>query len=237
MAKRPSKQGLSTGILVVLLAGVLVSQALQAGASHSPADKVNASASKIQRLEADLTGGEVILTEEFKTSSPTDLMMHVTLECSIITELLNQGGPDVETSTGEAEGRIRVWLTFDNVIVPITETSTNPQPDDPTSPGNDTDKVTFCNNHQRFTVTDTEDGDDGTDTYNTYLKTKTANAFNWVYLNTGNGMHTVSVHAEYDEPTEASDGSTATGMVGNRMLIIEPTKMSNHETTVDPNDD
>ncbi len=234
MAKRPSKQGLSTGILVVLLAGVLVSQAFQATANHSPADKVNASASKIERLEPD--AATVLLSETFKSSSPSDLMMHVTLECSIITELLNQGGPDVTTSTGEAEGRIRVWLTFDNEIVPILTTSDNPQPHDPTEPGDDTDWVTFCNNHQRFTVTDTEDGDDGTDTYNTYLKTKTANAFNWVYLNTGNGMHTVELHAQYDEPTPATDGSEATGLVGNRMLIIEPTKMSNHETTVDPND-
>ena len=229
MAKRPTKQGLSTGILIVLLAGMFVSQALQATANHSPADKVNASASKIQALEPN--AATVLLTETFKTSSPTDLMMHVTLECSIITQLMNQGGSNVPSSTGEAEGRIRAWLTFDGKVVPIITTSTNPQPHDPTSPGDDTDYVTFCNNHQRFKVTDSEDGSDGTDTYETYLKTKTANAFNWVYLNTGNGMHTVELHAQYDEPTPATSGSTATGMVGNRMLIIEPTKMSNHEST------
>jgi hypothetical protein len=198
-----------------------------AQANHTPADKVNASGSKIEVIEPEDT--EVLLHETFKTSAPTDLMMHVTLECSIITMIKNQGGPDVESSTGEAEGRIRVWLEFDGKMVPINTQSSNPQPHDPTSPGEDTDRVTFCNNQQRFTVTDTEDGDDGTDTYETYLKTKAANAFNWVYLNTGSGMHTVELKARYDEPTTATTGSSATGMVGNRMLIIEPTKMSNHE--------
>lgn len=198
-----------------------------AEANHQPADKVNASASKIEEIEPNAS--TVLLTETFKTSGPTDLMMHVTMECAIITELLNEGGPDVATSTGEAEGRIRAWLTFDGEVVPINTVSSNPQPQDPTEPGNDTDWVTFCNNHQRFKVTDAEDGADGTDTYESYLRTKTANAFNWVYLNTGPGMHTVELHAQYDEPTPATQGSNATGMVGNRMLIIEPTKMSNHE--------
>lgn len=218
-----------TNVLLSALVVAILSTTLMASANHEPANKVTANGSKIESIEPNAT--EVLLTSTFKTSGPTDLMMHVTLECSIITELLNEGGPDVATSTGEAEGRIRVWLTFDGEIVPINTESDNPQPHDPTSPGDDTDWVTFCNNHQRFTVTDTEDGLDGTDTYETYLKTKTANAFNWIYLNTGgNGLkiHTVEVHAQYDEPTPATDGSSATGMVGNRMLIIEPTKLSNH---------
>lgn len=216
-----------TNVLLGLLTMAIISQPLIATATHQPADKVVANGSKVESIEPN--AAEVLLTTTFKTSGPTDLMMHVTLECSIITELLNEGGSDVPTSTGEAEGRIRVWLTFDGEVVPINTESFNPQPHDPTAPGNDTDWVTFCNNHQRFTVTDAED--DGTDTYNTYLKTKTANAFNWVYLNTGgngNKIHTVEVHAQYDEPTPATEGSTATGMVGNRTLIIEPTKMSNH---------
>ena len=198
-----------------------------AQANHSPANKVNASGSKIQELEP--AQGTVLLTETFKTSAPTDLMMHVTMECAIITELLNQGGPDVATSTGEAEGRIRAWLEIDNKVVPINSQSNNPQPANPSSPGDDSDWVTFCNNHQRFKVTDAEEDTDGTDTYESYLKTKTANAFNWTYLNAGSGMHTVQLKAAYDEPTAATQGSNASGYVGNRMLIIEPTKMSNHE--------
>lgn len=198
-----------------------------AQANHTPADKVNASGSKIQEVEPN--AATVLLTETFKTSAPTDLMMHVTMECAIITELLNQGGPDMATSTGEAEGRIRAWLEFDGKVVPINSQSANPQPKNPSSPGDDTDWVTFCNNHQKFKVTDAEEDTDGTDTYESYLATKTANAFNWVYLNTGSGSHTVQLKAQYDEPTAASQGSNATGYVGNRMLIIEPTKMSNHE--------
>lgn len=220
----------SLKLLAAVIATALVVTTLNASAAsanHTPANKVNASGSKIKVVEPEAAA--VLLTETFKTSAPTDLMMHVTLECSIITELMNQGGATVANTTSNAEGRIRVWLTFDGQVVPINTVSSSPQPHDPTSPGDDTDKVTFCNNEQRFDVTDTEDGEDGTDTYKTYLRTKTANAFNWTYLNTGSGLHTVKLHAEYDEPTAASPGSNASGYVGNRMLIIEPTKMSNHE--------
>ena len=231
MTRRFSTKGITNALVVALLAGILATQAIQATANHQPADKVNASGSKIVVVEPEMTNpaGTTILQETFKTSSPTDLMLQLTLECSIITEILNQGGPDVAESTGEAEGRIRVWLEFDGKIVPINSVSRTPQPHNPSQLGDDTDKVTFCNREHRMTVTDTEQGLDGTDTYRTYIRTKAANAFNWVYLNTGNGLHTVTVKATYDEPVAASEGSNASGLIGNRMLIVEPTKMSNHE--------
>lgn len=222
---KTSRSLVITNVLLGLVVVGLVVNPLLAGASHQPADKVVAAGSKVEVVEPQ---GTTLLSSTFRTASPTDLMMHVTLECSIITEVLNQGGPSVSSSTGHAEGRIRVWLEFDGEIVPINSTSDNPQPDNPSPRGEDSDKVTFCNREHRQTLTDTEDGADGTDTLRTYLRTKAANGFNWMYLNTGNGIHTVELKAQYDEPVEATEGSSASGMVGNRVLIIEPTKMSNH---------
>ena len=241
MARRPSRHSLSTGILIVLLAGVLVGQTLGASATHLPADKVVASGDAV--VEVPVTGIVELSEVVFKASKPTDLMIHYTLECSILTRLENQGGPGVDQSTGSAAGRIRVWIEMDDKVVAINQISENPQPNDPPEIGDDIDKVTFCNNEQEFTVTDAEEdenntgGGDGTDTYNQYLKTKTANAFNWIVLNTGgwggsnNGIHRIEVMAEFDEykPATSPDGTgEAAGFVGNRMLIVEPTKMSNH---------
>lgn len=225
MRKPRARSLVITNVLLGVLAVAMLINPIFAGANHQPADKVAASGSTVEEVEPS---GTTLLSTTFRTSSPTDLMMHVTLECSIITEVLNQGGASVAESVGHAEGRIRAWLEFDGEIVPINSMSDNPQPANPSSRGEDSDKVTFCNREHRQTLTDTEDGQDGTDTLRTYLRTKAANAFNWVYLNTGNGIHTVELKAEYDEPVEATEGSMASGMVGNRTLIIEPTKMSNH---------
>ncbi|HVM18752.1 MAG TPA: hypothetical protein VM307_02205 [Egibacteraceae bacterium] len=197
----------------------------QAQADHQPADKVVASGGKVAVIPpAPAAGGVTILSSQFRTSSPTDLMIHVTLECSILTTLRNEGGSNSgRTSTSEAEGQIRVWVEFDGKVVPIKDVSSNPQPKHEAI-GDDTDKVTFCENERKQTLADMED--DGHDTLETYHRTKTANAFNWIRLNTGNGIHTLEVKA--DLRTDVVGDGTAEGYIGNRMLIVEPTKMSNH---------
>lgn len=253
MAKRPSKQGLSTGILIVLLAGVLVSSALQAGATHQPADKVAAAGSK-----AAVIGNQqnvTLLTGTMKTAKPTDLMIHVTAECSILTKLSTLGGPPPATGsrpdeTDRASGTIRVWIEIetDGVtrVVPIQSASEPPQDgSDPNSGDEATDSATFCNRVYERTVSDQENDNDGFDGETDYIQTKSANAFNWLLFNAGSGLHTIRVMAdlEFESTPPLAPGQTcqentsveqtcANGLVGNRTLIVEPTKMSNDASTV-----
>ncbi|MCA1841383.1 MAG: hypothetical protein LC723_13850, partial [Actinobacteria bacterium] len=163
-----------------------------------------------------------------RTSSPQDLILDVTLECSIITDVLvpgttNQGA----VSSGSSEGQIRVWVVIDGndtgggYIVPISDIGTKGTHD----VGSDDDKVTFCNRENRITITDTEDPKDGTDQQENYLKTKDANAFNWLALNLGSGIHTVEVRADFTGTN--TDGSTSAGFIGNRTLIVQPAKLAN----------
>jgi len=233
-------------ILLALVVGLLMwNISLNQADAAGGANKVVANGSTIEVIEPN--GTETLLSTTFKSSSPSDLLIQVTLECSILTRVHNQGGGDVDTSTGEAEGEIRVWAEFDGAIVPINSVSSNPQPQpgNGSLPGADIDKVTFCNRHHRFTVTDTEqqgpmDPPDGTDTYSTYLRTKTANAFNWVWLNTGNGDHTLVIKAQFtgsptsttcsDEDPANDAQNCASGLVGNRTVIVEPTHMANNTT-------
>lgn len=229
-----------TNVLLGLLTMAIIAQPLVATATHQPADKVVARGGTVEEVGTSdtaipgepITEETVLLSTEFKTSSPTDLMIHVTLECSIITDVTTQGGPPPteggpRMSTGEAEGRIRVWAEFDGKVVPINSTSENPQPHDDDNIGTDIDKVTFCNRAHKQDLTDAEDPQDGTDTLRTYLRTKSANAFNWIRLNTGNGIHNLTIKADF-VPGTITPGSAASGFVGNRMVIVEPTKMSNH---------
>jgi hypothetical protein len=237
MAKRPSKQGLSTGILVVLLAGVLVSQALQAGATHKPADKALASGDAITDVApapnaAGMgTDANNIATATLRTSGPSDLILTAAVECSILTDVINNAAGNGATSTGQAEGRIQVWIVVDDsYIVPITNVSSNPQPGNH-STGTDSDKVTYCNRLHRQEITDTEDPEDGTDRERNFIRTKSANSFNWVALNMGPGIHTIDLRAGFDQPSAPQGtGSTASGLVGNRILVIEPVKMANDIT-------
>lgn len=212
-------------LMAIALVFTLTSNGAQA--DHQPADKVVASGGKVEVIPGTpVSGGTPILSTEFRTSSPTDLMIQVTLECSILTTLKNEGGGGANrTTTSEAEGQIRVWAEFDGKVVPIKDVSSNPQPGHD-AVGNDSDKVTFCQNERKQTLTDAENPLDGHDTLETYLKTKQANAFNWIRLNAGNGIHSLVIKA--DLRTETFGEATAEGYIGNRMLIVEPTKMSNH---------
>lgn len=212
------------------------------GSSNAqPANKAVAAGSTVQDVHPGAAGTQ-IMTATFKTSKPEDLLMSVSLECSIITDVMvpgsDQGG---SKSTGEAAGTIKVWLTLDGTdadpnlnIVPITDTSAPPQ--DPGAFGGNADKVTFCDRDHKVTLTDKENSNDGNDALEEYQLTKTANAFNWVRLNAGSGDHTIRVWAQFlqndpNDPlnTGATDANSASdGFVGNRTLVIEPTKLANN---------
>ena len=202
--------------------GITVPVAIAADGS-SPANKAVAAGSK---TEVIAPGAEkALMSATFKTSKPTDLLIGVSLECSILTNVVINGGPDVPVETSRAEGAVRVWAELDGKIVPITDVSSAPQ--DPAASGNgdDSDKVTFCDRVHERTVTDKEDPADGVDGSEDYQQTKAANAFNWVRLNAGSGMHTLVVKA--DLTASGTGSSTAEAVVGNRTLVIEPTKLAN----------
>lgn len=208
------------GLLAAAIAGPNI--AIGAG---TPANKAVASGSKVIAMGP---GTDVeLLRATIKTSAPKDLALHVTLECSILTELIT-GGENSQSST--ATGDVRVWIEFDNKIIPINQVSQPARDPDSRPVGDDTDKVTFCNRTYHREVTDTEDqGDndpDGTDTTHDYIDTKSANAFNWMLLNAGSGTHSIVVKA--DLKTETAGDAVAEAYVGNRMLIVDPVKMANN---------
>ncbi len=235
----------ATGLVAAIAAAVPATLAATTS-SAQPADKAVAAGSTMQDLAPSATGTQ-IMQATFKTSKPEDLLMSVSLECSIMTDVFVPGAdPMTGTSTGEAAGAIKVWLTIDSdtTIVPITDTSAPPQDPSQQRTGGEADKVTFCDRDHRVTVTDTETTKDGTDALDEYQFTKSANDFNWVRLNAGSGTHTVKVWAEFipADPNDTqnvpgstanTNGSTAQGFVGNRTLIIEPTKLANNAVISD----
>jgi len=174
-----------------------------------PADKVTTSGSTLQTVPngSDTT----LLSTQVKTSTPEDLLLDVTLECSILTSVTTTG-----SSSSSASGTINVWVTVDGNRVPVDHTVA-------TSPTNST--VTFCRRDATQTFTDGDQGTTSGDTLTEYLNTKDANGFNWANFDTGGSgqIHTVAVHATLT--TSTSGNANATGYVGNRTLTVFPTKL------------
>ncbi|MBW3614364.1 MAG: hypothetical protein KY439_03525 [Actinobacteria bacterium] len=154
------------------------------------------------------------------------MILQVSMECSIVTDnvILSSSARGRREGT---DGGHRQGLDRDRrPHLPIVSQSRPPQP--PPPPGDETDKVTFCNRVFNRTVQDAEDPEDGYDRSRDYLATKSANAFNWVRLNMGSGVHEIKLYADLSH--FATAGSTASAFVGNRSMIGQPGKFSNDAT-------
>ena len=204
MSNAPLKALAGLAALALLALVTVPALAPEATATHSPANKVTALGSNV---EVVAPGEEVVLLAgTMKTSSPTDLLLSVSLECSILTQVTTVGNDDQE-----AFGRVEVWVEIDGVPVGVT--------------ANDNGRVVFCDrvHQQETTLFDDEDA-----TIRSYLETRTANAFNWAALNVGSGMHSIVVKGTLTKG--ATEGAMAEAAIGKRTFIAEPTKLANDVT-------
>ena len=216
--------------------------AQQATATHMPADKVAAAGSSIDQI-SDATP---ILSDTMKVSSPSDLILSVTAECSILTALSTEGtsAAGAAPETDNSEGKVEIWVTIDGTTVPVSTADL-----DPVADGVQTDDghAVFCNREYERSVANAEDDDDGFDSERDYIRTRTANAFNWLAIDTGtaydsptngNNILDIVVYADFthtpvqcttDDTTSPDFVTCSDAFVGARTLIVEPTKLSIHE--------
>jgi hypothetical protein len=212
---------------------ILLASAPQADAGHEPANKVAAAGSDIDTIGQD----DVVLSETVRVSSTQDLVLQLTSECSILTELTT--GPDEEAGASDnamAFGAVRMRIEIDGTPVLVATDDDASSEDDAADDDNEPGEVTFCNRTYERTVTDGEDPQDGIDEEHDYIRTRTANAFNWLATDigfnyddpaNGNNIVEIVVYADYDVAT-AGD-AVADAFIGSRTLIAEPTNASVHE--------
>ena len=220
--------GAMAAFLVFSLAGLR-----DASASHEPANKGAAAGSDIDLI----TDARPILTETMKVSSPEDVIISVTAECSILTQLATNNNNPSSTSFGS----VRLWVTIDGTRVPVSTDDTAIDNDDEVEDANDPSdigEITFCNRTYHRTVEDRESPADGVDAERDFIRTRTANGFNWLALDTGvtyddqangNNILTVQLWADFDEAVTGHPLSAADAFVGSRTMIIEPIRLSIHE--------
>ena len=233
------------GMLVAAAGGVFFAYAHTTKADAGlPADKVTVAGSTLAVVGAGQT--QTILSTTMHTSNPEDLVLQLTSECSIVTQVFTSG-----TAAATASGEVDMQAFVDGNPVPIVSLpGQNAQ--SPTT-GKDDGRVVFCDrvNTQNFV--------DGDSTSNTaedqlteYQKTKQTNAFNWAAFNVGAGTHTVSVSATFCTYTAASTtqppacttgaaaptsctvpgnmSTCADAIIGNRTFIVDPTSLAQNQT-------
>lgn len=236
-------------LIIVLLGGYFGRGTVSA--HHEPANKFAAAGSAIDDIDPNTT--KVVLSETMKVSTPFDLALSATAECSILTYLRTTGSPNAgATETSEAEGRVEMWVEIDGEPVPVQTGDIDPETE---GVQNDDGSVTFCNREYQRTVEDTEDAQDGIDEERDFIRTRNANAFNWFALNVGaeydkpnvpagssNNIVQIDLVARYTKsatPCEAATEFTGTpqedcsdAFVGKRTLVAEPTNASVHEAVL-----
>lgn len=233
------KKSLLLAALIVAVVSVIMNP-IGAVGHHEPADKASAAASDIDTI-GDTE--ETVLSQTMRVSSTSDLILQTTAECSILTSLLTPGDPNPgATHTTGAFGQVEMWIEIDGKRVPVAT-------DDA---GND-GEVVFCNRAYARTVSDGEDPQDGIDEEDDFIRTRTANGFNWMAFNVGkeyddpalggNNIVEIALKARYTKrpqecATREADDSLATfgetcadAFVGSRTLIAEAVHASNHEQT------
>jgi hypothetical protein len=218
-------------LLAALIVGVIsaVMNPIAAIGNHEPADKASAAASDIDTV--DSTAAEPILTQKMRVSSTSDLILQTTAECSILTSVFT----DDETAQGSF-GQVEMFITIDGHRVPVAT--------DDAGDG----EIVFCNRAYARQTLDTENDDDGVDSEDDFIRTRTANAFNWMafdvgknYDDDGDNVVEIVLNAKFTREPEdcgskqaddalAPYGKTcADAFVGSRSLIAEAVHASNHE--------
>jgi hypothetical protein len=202
---------------VIALSAPFVSAALQSGSNA--ANKTAANGSSVEHLGADLVDsdlGTTVLSTTIKTSKTTDLLLQLTMECALWTEVISTTVEDHADGIGpfsRAEAKVIAWVEVDGVPVTVS--------------GDDDGTVVFCDRVHEQEISDI-DNSTGNHTIRQYLATRDANAFNWVVLDAGVGVHTVVVKVDIEAAN--TEGAFAEGAVGKRTLIVEPTRFANGAT-------
>jgi hypothetical protein len=152
--------------------------------------------------------GDKVLSGEVKTSDVGDLLIQVSLECSLWTATSNKAKKGGGASNSSSRAAVNVTVYVDGQEA---------------TPG----QVVFCEREQEVNLEFVSGTEELTDQIllDLFLKTKSANTFSFYYENPGNAVHVVEVMVDscvetsQDAPQVVLDNTRA--VVGKRTLVIE----------------
>ena len=186
-------------LIATALAVVLVASFVFAGYSAQaiPSVKTAVDSSDLREVEMNEFGTEVLSTQIKVSGEPKDLVIAVTAECALVTNVKLTGKKD-ETDESSSRATITVKVLVDDVVV--------------AEPG----EVVFADRLMRVRGKLNE-----TEWFEIYMKTRNANGFNFIAKDVGTGVHTITVVATRTGITEGDTGSEDTlSLIGKRTLVV-----------------
>ena len=203
--------------LAVALAVALGGGAVLAGNDGQgvPSAKCSASWSGTDYTdEPDVWTDVPSLSTQIKTSEKADLIISVTAECALATDVKIKGKGTEDTSESLAQIKIQALVWKDGEWVTA-------------EPGS----VVFAYRKMILKGLLWAGSDLGMaalpEQYiEIYEETRTANAFNFVLKNVGQGVHGVKVQVMTDTK-EGFDGANVSAVIGKRTLVVESVRMVN----------
>lgn len=199
--------------LVALLVGVAGYTAIGPGLAESepqPADKVAVAGSTVEIMESTTANGSFsevheIFSLEMRTSSTSDLIFQLTAECALWTDVTTVGNDE-----SEAIATVKAWVEVDGEPVSVA--------------GDDDGEIVLCNREYRV---ETMQFENENATIERYLRSRQANAFNWIHIDAGSGVHNITVKAQLEgQATSVSEANAqAKAAIGKRTLVIEPVQL------------
>ncbi len=224
-----AKTILAVSFAAILGISLAVASFAPAAIAASGANKTTfSSQSLVLNTEGLADDTAVIASATLKTSTPKDLVVMFSEECSLFTEVRLKSGSSGSVSESQVRAAQSIWLEVDDTFVPI-------------GAGDVDGKVTMCDRTYNISTNILDQiqklcsavgAIDGVTTcdesvFESFIDTKDAHGWNWVVLNLGPGEHTVKVYSEFiDEEGVIGDGNASVA-VGKRSLIILPQNLSN----------
>ena len=198
---------LSERRILIALAALSIA-ALAAPAAH--AQNVASQKAYFSHGETEILGtdGDTIMSGAIKTSGVGDMMISVSMECSLWTSTSTTSTKGGGKSSSTSRAAVNATVLVDG---------------QPAAPG----QVVFCDREQQVSLQFSSNTVEVTDaiTLELFQKTKDAATFNFYALDLGAGVHRIEVRADSivepdpNAPNTASSGTRAA--VGKRTLYVE----------------
>lgn len=167
------------------------------------------------------TGPVTLLSGDVKLSTPTDLLIYTTAETSLFTKVKQKGNKD---DASRSEAGIYAWIEIDGIPVPVSSSGW-----DGDTEVNEDERVVF---DRRAYSLEYYDLDDDETMIESYIRTRSAQGFNWFALdvdsNFPDDIHTVELKGKVELDVD-NDGEAA-ALVGDRTMFVQPVKLPNGAT-------
>ena len=215
MKKIERKMAIPAISVVLLLVGAGIGLAGTNNGQGVPSAKCSASCSFIGYTKAteqwfNADGLSAII----KTSEKSDLIISVTAECALTTDVKIKGSGKEETSTSMAQIKIKVLVDGEEAY-----------PGDVVFAYRQMELKGLLWAPEDFEPIDPEELLELPEQYiEIYEETRTANAFNFIAKNVGSGVHDIQVQVMTDASSDF-EGSRIGAILGKRTLVVEAVQM------------